>query len=93
MSRFLRVGSLVIHIPSLANVSMSSDCIGRSHLVLYYHTQKNQTIYCGNGLACEKEMMRLKTAMKAIEVALDGIPLVEPVDPPTVQDRPPSAIE
>jgi hypothetical protein len=33
---------------------------------------------CGNYEETERQMMRIKTAMKAIEVALEGIPLVEP---------------
>jgi hypothetical protein len=33
---------------------------------------------CGNYEETEKQMMRIKKAMKSIEVALEDIPLVEP---------------
>jgi len=78
MSRFLRISNTVIHVPSLANVSMTTNCLGSPSICLYYHTQKTQILYCGNYEECEKQMMRIKTAMKSIENALDGIPLVEP---------------
>ena len=78
MSRFLRINSSVVHVPSLANVSMTTNCLGSPRLCLYYHTQKTQIMSCGNYEETEKQMMRIKTAMKAIEVALEGIPLVEP---------------
>lgn len=78
MSRFLRINKTVIHVPSLANVSMTTDCIGTPSLLLYYHTQKTQSLICGNHAECEKQMMRIKSAMKTIETALDSIPLVEP---------------
>ena len=78
MSRFLRISNTVIHVPSLANVSMTTNCVGSPSLCLYYHTQKTQTLYCGKYEECEKQMMRIKEAMKKIEIALDGIPLVEP---------------
>lgn len=78
MSRFLRINSSVVHVPSLANVSMTTNCLGSPRLCLYYHTQKTQIMRCGNYEETERQMMRIKTAMKAIEVALEGIPLVEP---------------
>ena len=78
MSRFLRISDTVIHVPSLANVSMTTTCTGAPRICLYYHTQKTQILQCGKYEECEKQMMRIKTAMKAIETALDGIPLVEP---------------
>jgi len=78
MSRFLRINSTVIHVPSLANVSMTTNCLGSPRLCLYYHTQKTQVMNCGNYEETEKQMMRIKKAMKSIEVALEDIPLVEP---------------
>jgi len=78
MSRFLRISDTVIHVPSLANVSMTTTCLGSPRLCLYYHTQKTQILSCGKYEDCEKQMMRIKEAMKKIEAALDGIPLVEP---------------
>lgn len=78
MSRFLRIGSSVVHVPSLANVSMKTNCMGSPRLCLYYHTQKTEILVCGNYEETEKQMMRIKRAMKVIELALDDIPLVEP---------------
>jgi len=78
MSRFLRINSSVIHVPSLANVSMTTNCLGSPRLCLYYHTQKTQVMNCGNYEETEKQMMRIKKAMKTIELALEDIPLVEP---------------
>jgi hypothetical protein len=80
MSRFLRINKTVIHVPSLANVSMAVDCFGYPSLQLYYHTQKTQTLKCGDHTECEKQMMRIKKAMKVIEHELESIPLVEPAE-------------
>jgi hypothetical protein len=60
---------------------MSNDCLGYPRLCLYYHTQKTQVISCGDYEECEKQMMRVKRAMRVIEMELDSIPLVE--DTPT----------
>lgn len=89
MSRFLRISETVIHVPSLANVSMTTTCFGSPRLCLYYHTQKTQILYCGKYEECERQMMRIKEAMKRVEAALDGIPLVEaedtqPLNPNTI---------
>ena len=59
---------------------MTTNCLGYPSLCLYYHTQQTQSLKCGNHEECEKQMMRIKMAMKAIEAALDGIPLVEPTE-------------
>jgi hypothetical protein len=77
MSRFLRISNTVIHVPSLANVSMKTNCFGSPSLCLYYHTQETQTLNCGKYEECERQMMRIKAAMKKVETALDEIPLVE----------------
>lgn len=83
MSRFIRIGSSVVHVPSLANVSMTTNCVGSPRLCLYYHTQSMQIMNCGNYEETEKQMMRIKTAMKAVEFALENIPLIEPTIEPT----------
>ena len=83
MSRFIRIGSSVVHVPSLANVSMTTNCVGSPRLCLYYHTQAMQIMNCGNYEETEKQMMRIKTAMKAVELALENIPLIEPTIEPT----------
>jgi hypothetical protein len=79
MTRFVRIGQTVIHVPSLANVSMSTDCYGRPYLTFYYHNQHNQTITYGWGkwAECEKDMLRVKGSMMEIEKALSTVPLTE----------------
>ena len=57
---------------------MTTNCLGSPRLCLYYHTQKTQVMNCGNYEETEKQMMRIKKAMKTIELALEDIPLVEP---------------
>jgi hypothetical protein len=42
-----------------------------------------QIMNCGNYEETEKQMMRIKTAMKAVELALENIPLIEPIIEPT----------
>jgi hypothetical protein len=44
MPRFIRIHQQVIHIPSLANVSMGTSCTGQPFLTFYYHNQHSQTI-------------------------------------------------
>jgi hypothetical protein len=79
MSRFVRIGNNVVHIPSLANVSISTTCTGAPYLCLYYHNQTHKTINYGwsNYDECEKDMMKIKSAMTVIEKALDAIPLTD----------------
>ena len=79
MPRFVRVGNEVIHIPSLANVSMGTSCWGAPFLCFYYHNQKNQTMSYGFGkwTACEADLIRVKTAMIEIEKVVGVIPLTE----------------
>ena len=57
MSRFVRIGNNVVHIPSLANVSISTTCTGAPYLCLYYHNQTHKTINYGwsNYDECEKD--------------------------------------
>ena len=79
MPRFVRIGNEVIHIPSLANVSMGTNCWGAPFLCFYYHNQKNQTMSYGFGkwAACEADLIRVKTAMIEIERVVGVIPLTE----------------
>lgn len=79
MPRFVRIGNEVIHIPSLANVSMGTNCWGAPFLCFYYHNQKNQTMSYGFGKwpACEADLIRVKTAMIEIEKVVGVIPLTE----------------
>jgi hypothetical protein len=79
MPRFVRIGNEVIHIPSLANVSMGTTCLGAPFLCFYYHNQKNQTMSYGFGkwAACEADLIRVKTAMIEIEKVVGAIPLTE----------------
>jgi hypothetical protein len=92
MPRFVRIGNEVIHIPSLANVSMGTTCLGAPFLCFYYHNQKNQTMSYGFGkwAACEADLIRVKTAMIEIEKVVGAIPLTEEkesrVFPPVLED-------
>lgn len=80
MPRFVRIGHDVIHIPSLANVSMSRSCLGRPFLTFYYHNQHSQTIsYAWDKWEiCEKDMLKVKTAMMELEKVMASVPLTEP---------------
>jgi len=84
MPRFVRIGNEVIHIPSLANVSMSTTCLGAPFLCFYYHNQKNQNMSYGFGkwAACEADLIRVKTAMIEIEKVVGVIPLTEEKESP-----------
>lgn len=86
MPRFIRIHQSVIHIPSLANVSMGTSCLGQPFLTFYYHNQHSQTIVYGwgNWEECEKDLIRIKASMMDIEKTLGSIPLTEP-DGVTVQ--------
>jgi hypothetical protein len=79
MPRFVRIGNEVIHIPSLANVSMGTTCLGAPFLCFYYHNQKNQNMSYGFGKwsVCEADLIRIKTAMIEIEKIVQTVPLTE----------------
>ena len=70
MPRFVRIHQQVIHVPSLANVSMGTTCLGQPFLTFYYHNQHSQTISYGWGKwdECEKDMIRVKESMMETEV-------------------------
>lgn len=85
MPRFLRINKTVVHVPSLANVNITTDCYGYPVLCLHYHTHTVQRLRCGKYEECEKQMMRFKKAIKEIETELEGIPLVEPVAEATIE--------
>ena len=93
MPRFLRIGNEVIHIPSLANVSMNSTCLGAPFLCFYYHNQKNQTISYGFGKwsTCEADLIRVKSAMMEIEKIVSTIALTEDKELFTIVPTPTSA--
>lgn len=90
MPRFIRIHQQVLHVPSLANVSMGTTCLGQPFLTFYYHNQRNQTIVYGWGKweDCEKDMIRIKTSMMEIEKTLGIIPLTDP-EVITIQVEPP----
>ena len=90
MPRFVRIGNEVIHIPSLANVSMSTTCLGAPFLCFYYHNQKNQNMSYGFGkwAACEADLIRVKTAMIEIEKVVGVIPLTEEKESPVFPTAP-----
>ena len=90
MPRFIRIHQQVLHVPSLANVSMGTTCLGQPFLTFYYHNQHNQTIVYrwGKWEDCEKDMIRIKTSMMEIEQTLGIIPLPDP-EVVTIQVEPP----
>jgi hypothetical protein len=90
MPRFIRIHQQVLHVPSLANVSMGTTCLGQPFLTFYYHNQHNQTIVYrwGKWEDCEKDMIRIKTSMMEIEKTLGIIPLTDP-EVVTIQVEPP----
>lgn len=79
MPRFVRIHQHVIHIPSLANVSMGTTCLGQPFLTFYYHNQHSQTISYGWGKweECEKDLIQIKTAMMETERVLSTVVLTE----------------
>jgi hypothetical protein len=81
MPRFIRIHQQVIHIPSLANVSMGTSCTGQPFLTFYYHNQHSQTISYNWGKwdVCEKDLIRVKASMIETEKTLESIPLTEEV--------------
>ena len=82
MARFVRIGNNVVHIPSLANVSITTTCLGRPALCFYFHnqTQQNITYRWKTYDECEKDLLRVKSAMMEIEKAISAVPLTEPSD-------------
>jgi hypothetical protein len=89
MPRFVRIANEVIHIPSLANVSMGTSCWGSPFLCFYYHNQKNQKMSYGFGkwATCEADLIRVKTAMIEIEKVIQVIPLTEEKESPVLQTK------
>ena len=81
MTRFIRIGKTIVHIPSLANVTMDTSCWGSPQLNLYYHVQAHKTISYswGSWEACEKDLIRVKQAMVLSEKALETMPLTEEI--------------
>jgi hypothetical protein len=79
MPRFVRIHQQVIHVPSLANVSMGTTCLGQPFLTFYYHNQHSQTISYGWGKwdECEKDLIQVKTAMMETERVLSSVLLTE----------------
>lgn len=79
MPRFVRIHQQVIHIPSLANVSMGTNWLGQPFLTFYYHNQHSQTISYGWGKweECEKDLIQVKTAMMETERVLSSVLLTE----------------
>ena len=79
MPRFVRIHQQVIHVPSLANVSMGTNWLGQPFLTFYYHNQHSQTISYGWGKwdECEKDMIRVKESMMETERVLSSVVLTE----------------
>lgn len=77
MPRFLRIQNNMIHVPSLFNVSMGTSCLGYPYMHLSYHTKQQMKISYGKWEECERDFNRVKSALKEVETALDGIILTE----------------
>jgi len=82
MPRFLRIKNTMIHIPSLFNVSMGTSCMGYPYMHLSYHTKQEMTISYAKWDDCERDFNRVKSALKEVDSALDGIVLTEEVVTP-----------
>lgn len=80
MSRFLRIRNNTIHVPSLANASIETGCFGFPSLTLDFHGQPRKTIsYTWKTYDdCEKDLIKVKAAMQAVEQSLASIPLTSP---------------
>lgn len=87
MSRFLRLGKRVIHVPSLANVHIGTNCFGIPFLSIYYHNQKLDSIAYGRNQwdMCEADFIRIKTAMKEIEKILGPLPMIDDISTDVTQ--------
>jgi hypothetical protein len=72
----------MIHIPSLFNVSMGTSCMGYPYMHLSYHTKQEMTISYAKWDDCERDFNRVKSALKEVDSALDGIVLTEEVVTP-----------
>ena len=101
MARFVRIGNNVVHIPSLANVSIDTTCFGKPTLCFYFHNQTQKQV---SGIwkiyeDCERDLIRVKSAMMEVEKALIAVPLTEEPkvqvqvqvqvqeEPPRVEDK------
>ena len=84
MTRFIRIGKSMVHVPSVANVTMASNCMGKPCLSIFFHQQVQQTISYGwsQWEKCQADLVRIKTALREIELALEKIPLMEENDKP-----------
>jgi len=82
MTRFIRIGKSMVHVPSVANVTMASTCTGKPCLSIFFHQQVQQEIsYSWSQWEdCQADLVRIKTALREIELALEKIPLMEEND-------------
>lgn len=88
MTRFLRVKKTMIHVPSLANVSMSTDCFGVPYLRLFYHEHTTQIVSYSwtTWSECEKDLVRIKTAMNTVDSALKEVIMIDTEDKPVANE-------
>lgn len=79
MTRFIRIGKSMIHVPSVANVTMASNCMGKPSLSIFFHQQVQQeiTYSWSQWENCQADLVRIKTALREVELALEKIPLME----------------
>lgn len=56
---------------------MGTSCMGYPYMHLSYHTKQEMTITYAKWDDCERDFNRVKSALKEVDSALDGIVLTE----------------
>lgn len=76
MSRFLRIGTKVIHIPSVAQVFVGQNTHSQSVMTICYHNERIEKIEypLGKWADCDKDHERMEKCMKAVADVLSVIP-------------------
>lgn len=78
MPRFLRLQNKMIHVPSVSNVSMGTNCWGRPTITLSFHSDKKLVcISYKDWQVCEKEFNKIKDAVTEVENILKEVRLTE----------------
>lgn len=76
MSRLLRIGQKVIHIPSVAQVFVGQNHNNQSVMTIMYHNNKVERIEypLAQWADCDKDHERMEKCMKAVADVLSVIP-------------------
>ena len=80
MSRLLRIGQKVIHIPSVAQVFVGQNYNNQSVMTIRYHNEYVEKIEypLGKWADCDKDHQRMEKCMKTVADVLSVIPEKEP---------------